>query len=1502
MERDSYLKEHNIETFFIVAKHPRRQHSIVHRKGQLGDIKPRKLSFKSVSNCVLRLMRYIKFRAEIPFSNVLSAQHDDHKISMGSIADKLRRPIMNKRHSPESSHNRVNRYLKQAIFARSMEREKSEHVNFFTLRFRKPEKERQYQLMKDVSFGTSLLCALIVLVCVSAVQLILLPRTLMLLLLFLLTFMWLSILLILILGAKLKCIPFDLRQKPRARLAVIIVSIILIYAAAQVNIFFCEGGIHTGELQRSIISAADDHLHCELPPYFYLAAMMCFLTVALFLNLSALVKFAMLLIMVATFSIVMHFTHVSIFHQYDDDTGQYIPTNVVGVIVLIHFALALFVHGRQDEWTHRMDYLWKTQATEEKIEMTELQNNNRRILCNLLPAHVAAHFLDKKYTSNMELYSQQYAKVGVMFASIPNFAGFYMELDANNQGIECLRVLNEIIFDFDECLHNPQFYAVDKIKTIGSTYMAAVGLMPDSIIQDTEESVTANLTILVEFIFDLKHKLKVINENSYNNFMLKVGVNVGPVVAGVIGAKKPQFDIWGNTVNVASRMESTGEMDHIQVTEDIFQALKNHYDFKTRGAINVKGKGIMTTYFLLGRKDDGILNTSPPGGSTPVMPVGLPTPPVTPTGNPLLSRFRNRDGKKQDRPPSVESKQSLQSLLRSKAHALQSHSRPSSFHEVANYQSSTPLLSEVIKESPSVSAKLPNHGATPATSPPVESVSGNPPSSPPSTGSLSKRRLQAGVGSDSKENINKFRKSSGSSLPAPKPDTSRTTSPELPAYHFRNVKGNNMPQKEQFTPLTQSFILGRSGRNDYELAPQEEVPTDKVETNPEETSLLNTVDVSSGESDTEAQEAPVMAESVTRLHAVPLKASSSERLSSSGIINTHHPSEKIPTRDRSYPQLSLEAVKQHERHSSQSNSPTTPILAFIDGRNMSLQASSPSPKLFQPIPQEGRGGQQMDSPRFEGGRGSRNGGPCRDSPRGDWGGRGSRNDGGRGSRNEGGRGSRSSAPYRDSPRGGDGASGRASRATPYSRASPHIDTPGAGRLSMMNNGQRTSQESLDVVELPQVWQYPAERDSPGIPLPRTLQPHRPKPTKPQLQKQRSCPETAAGKLVPVVSSTEGTNATSKTPVIFPSNGAQRGGAPLVQGSSSQKREPKLRASPTDPLQSSSSSSPPTLPSPPKDLLYDYPSDGEKSDSDVQPFVTPNTVSHLTHHSSDADKSDSDGESSSHDYANLPPVRPPRPGAPLEPIYQGLPHGAAATGSNFPQGAVSGAPATENAPRDKKCRAQKGASGREAHKNRVGSPERPKPFFPAGVAAASSSSSSGATAAPPPLHAPPSFQVKRRGRVGLPPRHCRSLDYIPSDHESSAPSSPGLSPKLHHKLPSPSQVRAIFGDNAINLSLSSLNSSEMSRSDPAINYDSSSDAYISEYDNYRPGMASDEDYFVPEPISDMDIDFFDDIDIDSVTVSDTYSLDMPRPRNSNTGTSGSSGGNAISTNSKKQTDL
>uniref|UniRef100_A0A1A9W399 adenylate cyclase n=1 Tax=Glossina brevipalpis TaxID=37001 RepID=A0A1A9W399_9MUSC len=247
---------------------------------------------------------------------------------------------------------------------------------------------------------------------------------------------------------------------------------------------------------------------------------------------------------------------------------------IIDSIFLFAFMLTLIFHSHQTEATYRLDFIWKLQATEEKEDMEHLQAYNRKLLENILPVHVAEHFLSRDKNID-DLYHEQCESVCILFASIPNFSEFYVELEANNEGVECLRLLNEIIADFDELLSEERFRFIEKIKSTGATYMAASGLTAQTCDQINYHHVTA---------------------------MADYGINIGAVVAGVIGARKPQYDIWGNAVNVASRMDSTGLVDHIQVTEEIYQILKpRNYDLTCRGSINVKGKGTMITYFLKGQ-------------------------------------------------------------------------------------------------------------------------------------------------------------------------------------------------------------------------------------------------------------------------------------------------------------------------------------------------------------------------------------------------------------------------------------------------------------------------------------------------------------------------------------------------------------------------------------------------------------------------------------------------------------------------------------------------------------------------------------------------------------------------------------------------------------------------------------------------------------------------------------------------------------------------------------
>ncbi|TSK58123.1 Adenylate cyclase type 1 [Bagarius yarrelli] len=360
-----------------------------------------------------------------------------------------------------------------------------------------------------------------------------------------------------------KCSPDCLTQQIRTLLCGFLVF--LMYSVTQGCVVACMPWSWGGNSSVSVVTVVIVNSTtvstgvCKYTSYAFLSCVMASLSVALYLRVSSLPKILLLLFLNILHTVVM-------------ETSGY-----------------------------------RQAAEEERHDMERVKLENKRILFNLLPAHVAQHFLLSN-PRNMDLYYQSYSQVGVLFASIPNFNDFYIELDGNNMGVECLRLLNEIIADFDALLEKECYKDIEKIKTIGSTYMAAVGLVPTTG-SKAKKSISEHLCTVADFAIEMFKVLDAINYQSYNDFVLRVGINVGPVVAGVIGARRPQYDIWGNTVNVASRMDSTGVQGKIQVTEDVFRLLSGRYRFLCRGQVSVKGKGQMLTYFLESLSSEGPLQS-----------------------------------------------------------------------------------------------------------------------------------------------------------------------------------------------------------------------------------------------------------------------------------------------------------------------------------------------------------------------------------------------------------------------------------------------------------------------------------------------------------------------------------------------------------------------------------------------------------------------------------------------------------------------------------------------------------------------------------------------------------------------------------------------------------------------------------------------------------------------------------------------------------------------------
>ena len=153
-----------------------------------------------------------------------------------------------------------------------------------------------------------------------------------------------------------------------------------------------------------------------------------------------------------------------------------------------------------------------------------------------------------------------------------------------------VKILNTIFTEFDRFVEK---YSLEKIKTIGDAYMVVAGL---------PEHRADHAEVMAEMALDMMNALERINFKLDRNLNIRIGLNSGPVIAGVIGQKKFAYDLWGDSVNIAALMESDGVPGEIQVTQAFYDLIKSKYDFEERGEVSIKGKGLMKTYFLKGRK------------------------------------------------------------------------------------------------------------------------------------------------------------------------------------------------------------------------------------------------------------------------------------------------------------------------------------------------------------------------------------------------------------------------------------------------------------------------------------------------------------------------------------------------------------------------------------------------------------------------------------------------------------------------------------------------------------------------------------------------------------------------------------------------------------------------------------------------------------------------------------------------------------------------------------
>uniref|UniRef100_A0AAZ3PRA7 adenylate cyclase n=1 Tax=Oncorhynchus tshawytscha TaxID=74940 RepID=A0AAZ3PRA7_ONCTS len=598
--RDFYLKEHGVITYLVINPKRRSPHLCARSRSSLEGGKMR---------ASVRMTRYLEsWGAAKPFANLHhrdSMTTDNGKINTTDrimfhtlnvlCARYLLRTKSQKRRFEEELEERMIRTIDGINSQKQWL--KSEDIQRISLFFHNKTLEKEYRATTLPAFKYYVTCACLIFCCIFIVQILVLPKTAVLGISFGMSFLLLGLILVIcfsshiLQGGKgswcsLPWLPTSSRiiiaNKPWLRLVLTMTTTAVILVMAVFNMFFLEDVVLTTPPTMNLTndSMLSSHSPTHLTdgnkfylPYFIYCCILGLVSCSVFLRINYELKMVVMLVAMVIYNIIILQTHAPLLDGYSTALYSILKDlKTMGSVSLFVFFITLLVLARQNEYYCRLDFLWRDKFKRECEEIETMENLNRVLLENVLPAHVAEHFLGRNW-KNEDLYHQSYESVCVMFASIPDFKEFYTESDVNKEGLECLRLLNEIIADFDELLSN--------------TYMAE------------HDRQYMHIGTMMEFAFALVGKLDVINKHSFNDFRLRVGINHGPVIAGVIGAQKPQYDIWGNSVNVASRMESTGVLGKIQVTEETSRILLTlGYMCSCRGIINVKGKGELKTFFV----------------------------------------------------------------------------------------------------------------------------------------------------------------------------------------------------------------------------------------------------------------------------------------------------------------------------------------------------------------------------------------------------------------------------------------------------------------------------------------------------------------------------------------------------------------------------------------------------------------------------------------------------------------------------------------------------------------------------------------------------------------------------------------------------------------------------------------------------------------------------------------------------------------------------------------
>ncbi|CAG9782710.1 unnamed protein product [Diatraea saccharalis] len=532
--RSAYLREHNLHTYLIRSTELPR--TTRHRKHGSQQSQIQNCEINRRPSSIIEDEMTTDWTPEMPFQHyftsgaagvVRAMRHTDDLNECDQqdvpLSDVEEDDIIN--HSIEVSSNR---------------RMRIDNMAAWSLHFRRGSLEQQFAQLDEKTFKSNVMCCLVLWLFISCVQsimhfnctplmIILSVMTLLLFISFVVVmaeeFPWLC--------PRLAKFSAKLNSSRLHRDIHICMFITVMSISSTIKLYACDSSFpkYFINTPSSLTNSSESNMtgsnntqatqpsteECYRPEYVVFTWILCLVALTSILKLYYLIKTLLAIVNVAMYTILLLVYYDVYYINGTNNTS--LKFYVQMLILMIMFLVMVVYHARLVEVTARLDFLWRLQAETDLDEMEDTQRTNRQLLKHILPDHVVNHFLSKDRCPDWR------DEVGVMFAGIPNFHEFYSEQKA----VDCMRLLNEIIFDFDKLLMQPRFKSIEKIKTIGATYMAASGLNPN---HKTGEDDCEHLCALVDYAFALKETLEEINKHSFNKFRLRVAAGGARLRAG----------------------------------------------------------------------------------------------------------------------------------------------------------------------------------------------------------------------------------------------------------------------------------------------------------------------------------------------------------------------------------------------------------------------------------------------------------------------------------------------------------------------------------------------------------------------------------------------------------------------------------------------------------------------------------------------------------------------------------------------------------------------------------------------------------------------------------------------------------------------------------------------------------------------------------------------------------------------------------------------------------